>query len=96
MLIIIIDITVSYTHLAVVHNGIIENYLPLKEWLTSKGHVFHSETDTEVLSHLVEEFYEGDLLATVLQLSLIHIFFALDQIACRFSKISCLNNLRFS
>lgn len=46
---------------AVVHNGIIENYLELREWLTEKGHCFVSETDTEVLSHLVEEFYEGDI-----------------------------------
>jgi glucosamine--fructose-6-phosphate aminotransferase (isomerizing) len=41
---------------AVVHNGIIENYLPLKETLKSKGHVFTSETDTEIVSHLIDEF----------------------------------------
>ncbi|MGD0915038.1 MAG: glutamine--fructose-6-phosphate transaminase (isomerizing) [Thermodesulfobacteriota bacterium] len=41
---------------AVVHNGIIENYLPLKESLKSKGHVFTSETDTEIISHLIDEF----------------------------------------
>src|SRR4030043_391407 len=41
---------------AVVHNGIIENYLPLKEILKSKGHVFTSETDTEIISHLIDEF----------------------------------------
>lgn len=52
---------------AVVHNGIIENYLVLKEWLISRGHVFKSETDTEVLPHLVEEFYRGDLLEAVRQ-----------------------------
>lgn len=46
---------------AVVHNGIIENYLELKEWLISEGHLFRSETDTEVLAHLVEHYYEGDL-----------------------------------
>jgi glucosamine--fructose-6-phosphate aminotransferase (isomerizing) len=46
---------------AVVHNGIIENYLELKEWLLAEGHHFRSETDTEVLAHLVEHFYEGDL-----------------------------------
>jgi len=51
---------------AVVHNGIIENYLTLKEWLISKGHEFLSETDTEVLPHLIEEFYEGDLMETVI------------------------------
>ncbi len=41
---------------AVVHNGIIENYLSLKEILKSKGHVFTSETDTEIISHLIDEF----------------------------------------
>jgi len=45
----------------VVHNGIIENYLELKDTLIEKGHQFISETDTEVLAHLVEDFYEGDL-----------------------------------
>lgn len=47
--------------IAVVHNGIIENYLELKEWLTGQEHTFCSETDTEVLPHMVEEFYTGDL-----------------------------------
>lgn len=42
--------------LAVVHNGIIENYLGLKKWLVSRGHVFGSETDSEVISHLVEDY----------------------------------------
>ncbi|MGD0477014.1 MAG: glutamine--fructose-6-phosphate transaminase (isomerizing) [Nitrososphaerales archaeon] len=42
---------------AVVHNGIIENYLPLKKGLTSRGHRFKSETDTEVIAHLIEEEY---------------------------------------
>ncbi len=50
---------------AVLHNGIIENFLPLREWLEEKGHVFKSETDTEVLPHLIEEFYRGDLMAAV-------------------------------
>src|SRR3990172_9501565 len=40
--------------LVVVHNGIIENYLALKERLASEGHTFRSETDTEVLAHLIE------------------------------------------
>lgn len=44
--------------IAVIHNGIIENYLPLKKGLTSKGHKFKSETDTEVIAHLIEEEYE--------------------------------------
>lgn len=46
---------------AVVHNGIIENYLELKEWLLEQGHIFSSETDTEVVAHMVEHYYEGDL-----------------------------------
>ncbi|MEL1136299.1 glutamine--fructose-6-phosphate transaminase (isomerizing) [Desulfitobacterium sp. THU1] len=50
---------------AVVHNGIIENYLELKEWLIEQGHQFISETDTEVLPHLVEHYYQGDLVVTV-------------------------------
>ncbi|WP_346354718.1 glutamine--fructose-6-phosphate transaminase (isomerizing) [Azotosporobacter soli] len=49
----------------VVHNGIIENYMHLKERLISKGHVFTSETDSEVVAHLVEEYYEGDFEAAV-------------------------------
>ena len=53
--------------IAVVHNGIIENYLELREWLTREGHQFSSETDTEVLPHLVEQFYQGDFLAAVSQ-----------------------------
>ena len=40
--------------LVVVHNGIIENYLPIKERLAAEGHVFTSETDTEVIAHLIE------------------------------------------
>jgi glucosamine--fructose-6-phosphate aminotransferase (isomerizing) len=43
---------------AVVHNGIIENYLPLKDFLRKKGHVFSSETDTEIVAHLVDEFIQ--------------------------------------
>jgi glucosamine--fructose-6-phosphate aminotransferase (isomerizing) len=50
---------------AVVHNGIIENYLTLKEWLMSQDHAFRSQTDTEVLPHLIEHFYEGDLVEAV-------------------------------
>lgn len=51
--------------IAVVHNGIIENYLELREMLLSRGHVFTSDTDTEVAAHLIEEAYEGDLLEAV-------------------------------
>jgi glucosamine--fructose-6-phosphate aminotransferase (isomerizing) len=42
---------------AVIHNGIIENYLPLKRALSAKGHRFRSETDTEVISHIIEDEY---------------------------------------
>jgi glucosamine--fructose-6-phosphate aminotransferase (isomerizing) len=42
----------------VVHNGIIENYLPLREYLKKKGHVFSSETDTETIAHLIDEFIQ--------------------------------------
>ena len=51
--------------LFVVHNGIIENFVKLKKGLEEKGHRFLSETDTEVLAHLMEEYYNGSLDATV-------------------------------
>ncbi|MDA0214633.1 MAG: glutamine--fructose-6-phosphate transaminase (isomerizing), partial [Planctomycetota bacterium] len=47
--------------IAIIHNGIIENYATLKKYLEEKGHTFISETDTEVLSHLIGELYHGDL-----------------------------------
>ena len=52
-------------NVGVVHNGIIENYLSLKEDLIKKGHEFKSETDTEVIAHLLEEVYKGDFEAAV-------------------------------
>lgn len=45
---------------AVVHNGIIEDYKPLKKKLIQKGHKFSSETDTEVIAHLIEDYYRGN------------------------------------
>ena len=50
---------------AVVHNGIIENYSVLKKQLKSEGYVFASQTDTEVVPHLLEKYYNGDLVETV-------------------------------
>ena len=51
--------------LVVVHNGIIENYDALRRELKTKGHLFQSDTDTEVLAHLIEEHLRGDLLQAV-------------------------------
>lgn len=51
--------------IAVVHNGIIENYMKLKEALQAKGYQFASETDTEVISHLIDSYYQGDTFEAV-------------------------------
>jgi len=51
--------------LVVIHNGIIENYHSLREELKEKGHSFSSETDTEVLAHLIEEYLEDDLIVAI-------------------------------
>ncbi len=51
--------------IALVHNGIIENHDQLRESLTEDGYVFESQTDTEVIAHLVHHHYDGDLLAAV-------------------------------
>jgi glutamine---fructose-6-phosphate transaminase (isomerizing) len=52
-------------HLALIHNGIIENWLEIKSGLEAAGHRFRSETDTEVLAHLIESKYSGDLVEAV-------------------------------
>ncbi len=54
-------------HFAVVHNGIIENYAEIKDDLIRKGHRFLSETDTEVIPHLIEEFYNGSFEEAVIK-----------------------------
>ncbi len=51
--------------IAIVHNGIIENYMKLKDWLQKEGYVFVSETDTEVVAHLINYYYRGDLVEAV-------------------------------
>ncbi|NPA58266.1 MAG: glutamine--fructose-6-phosphate transaminase (isomerizing), partial [Aquificae bacterium] len=56
-------------NVAIVHNGIIENYLELKEELLKKGYKFRSETDTEVVAHLFEDMYTGDMLETALNVA---------------------------
>ncbi|MFC1887597.1 glutamine--fructose-6-phosphate transaminase (isomerizing) [Candidatus Cloacimonadota bacterium] len=59
--------TCCHNKIAIVHNGIIENYKNLKQKLIAEGHVFSSETDTEVLAHLIGHFYkkENDLVIAV-------------------------------
>ena len=51
--------------IAVVHNGIIENYMEIKEFLQEKGVLFHSDTDTEVVAQLLDYYYQGDILDAV-------------------------------
>jgi len=53
--------------LAVVHNGIIENYESLRKALSAQGAIFISQTDTEVIAHLIASFYEGDILKAIQQ-----------------------------
>jgi glucosamine--fructose-6-phosphate aminotransferase (isomerizing) len=52
---------------AIVHNGIVENYLSIREELMAKGHQFKSETDTEVVAHLIEDLYNGNFFGTMVE-----------------------------
>ncbi len=56
---------ISHGEIALVHNGIIENFAELKDELLSEGYEFASQTDTEVIAHMVYRYYEGDLLKAV-------------------------------
>lgn len=55
----------SGERIALVHNGIIENHAPLREELQARGYVFTSQTDTEVIAHLIDTYYQGDLFQAV-------------------------------
>src|ERR671935_307730 len=59
--------TDCHKQIMVIHNGIIENFAELRKDLQAKGHVFISETDTEVVPHLIEQYNKGDLVAAVRQ-----------------------------
>ncbi|MGD0576802.1 MAG: glutamine--fructose-6-phosphate transaminase (isomerizing) [Candidatus Staskawiczbacteria bacterium] len=74
--------------IAVIHNGIIENHTALKKILEKEGHVFVSKTDTEIVSHLIEKFYNGDLEdAVVKALKLVEGTFGLAIICKKEKKI---------
>ena len=70
--------------IAIIHNGIIENYASLKKKLIEEGHVFRSATDTEVMVHLIEKFFEGSLEEAVRRaLSLVKGSYAIGVIAAK-------------
>lgn len=74
--------------IAIVHNGIIENYNSLKEILKKEGHIFVSQTDSEVVSHLIEKFYNGNLEEAVMKaLKLIEGTFGLAIICKKEQKV---------
>lgn len=74
--------------IAVVHNGIIENYQSLKKILIAEGHKFRSETDSEVLVHLIEKFYQGNLeIAVVKALNLVEGSYGLVALSRRENKL---------
>ncbi|MEK7080728.1 MAG: glutamine--fructose-6-phosphate transaminase (isomerizing) [Patescibacteria group bacterium] len=74
--------------IAVAHNGIIENYNSLKQILGGEGHIFVSKTDTEVLSHLIEKFYYGNLEEAVIKaLKLVEGTFGLAVVCKKENKI---------
>ena len=74
--------------IAVVHNGIIENYNTLKEILEREGHVFISKTDTEIISHLIEKFYKDNLEEAVIKaLKIVEGTFGLAVISKKENKI---------
>ncbi|MBP1643832.1 MAG: glutamine--fructose-6-phosphate transaminase, partial [Acidobacteria bacterium] len=58
-------VTDSRGRIAIIHNGIIENFLPLKRRLQAEGWTFSTDTDTEVIANLVSSYFEGDLAAAV-------------------------------
>lgn len=53
--------------ISVIHNGIIENYLYIKEWLQGEGYTFITDTDTEVIPHLIDYYYDGDIVDAVMK-----------------------------
>src|SRR3989338_8365538 len=72
------------TEIAVVHNGIIENFREIKKSLEGAGHQFYSETDTEVLPHLIESLYKGNLFQAVQQaLQRIHGSYAIAVVSAK-------------